>query len=267
MAWLRLDDQFDQHPKVELLTDREFRVHVRVLCYCARYKTEGAVPLSVFTAVRGLTLRVKDRFLALGLWDERDGNLFVHNFEKYNPRDPTKAARQARWRENRNAPVDTRVDGDVDTRVDAPVDGGVDGGVDTPHARARARVPSPTPLTPPNPPRPGGLDQEEQTRLDAWRTHAHQRADIREPEAYAQTMFVKGGWPNGTEPEHRFDVTTACRNWITGHGWDETYDEAMVVEELERLAHKAGDWEIPERATLLAEWQAEQQKRYPEVAA
>jgi len=139
MPWLRVDDLFADHPKVEILTDREFRVHVRVLCYCARYKTRGRIPAAIWTTIRGLTRTMGDRFVEVGLWDKDDQGLSVHDWEKYNPHDPTKAERQARWRANRNADVDTHVDGDVDTPRDADVDL---------RARARARGPSPTHLKP-----------------------------------------------------------------------------------------------------------------------
>ncbi len=99
MPWLRLDDKFTRNRKVAALSDREFRVHMRVLCYCAEFKTGGNLPLGVWSEVAGLTRAIGRKFVSLGLWDDEDGFLSVHDWHQYNPPDPTGAARQARYRE------------------------------------------------------------------------------------------------------------------------------------------------------------------------
>lgn len=99
MAWVRLDDRFPTHPKVAQLTDREFRVHVRVLCYCSAWGTEGLVPPAAFSEIRWLTKKMADRFVELRVWDlDEDGRFHVHDFKEYGPKDPTGADRQRRWR-------------------------------------------------------------------------------------------------------------------------------------------------------------------------
>lgn len=44
MPYLNLDDDFAQHPKVDVLSDGAFRLHVAALCYCAKNLTDGVVP-------------------------------------------------------------------------------------------------------------------------------------------------------------------------------------------------------------------------------
>ena len=152
MSWLRLDDKFAHHPKVAGLTDREFRVHIEAMLYCAEYATAGAIPSSALRLVKA-TPRVVQRLVDSGLWESNGSGLVVHHFSEYNPKDPSNAERQARWRRKRNDPVDMEVtDG---------VTGGVDGGVDPP-AQARARGPSPSPEVEPLTPRERGTNPRAQ---------------------------------------------------------------------------------------------------------
>jgi hypothetical protein len=121
MSWLRVDDGFAEHPKLEALTDRQFRLWAKLLGRCARYRTDGHVPAGILVGIR-----IKDsdiaRFKDLGLLDENGTGVVIHDWSDYNPKDPTKADRQARWR----AKQTSTGDGDVDTYVDALVDGLVD---------------------------------------------------------------------------------------------------------------------------------------------
>lgn len=44
MGWVRLDDGFAEHPKIDALTDGAFRLHVAALGHAARHLTDGIVP-------------------------------------------------------------------------------------------------------------------------------------------------------------------------------------------------------------------------------
>lgn len=44
MWWVRLDDDFPNHPKVVGLSDAAFRAYVQGLCYCSQYLTDGWLP-------------------------------------------------------------------------------------------------------------------------------------------------------------------------------------------------------------------------------
>lgn len=105
MAWLRLDDGFATHPKLAALSDQEFRVWMRVLCYCSRYD-DPTVDESLTGEVVGLTPARLQRFQTLGLLDQASEGVIVHDWTQYLPNERKTAARQARWRANRNGGVD-----------------------------------------------------------------------------------------------------------------------------------------------------------------
>jgi hypothetical protein len=72
VSWVRIDDRFPTHPKIAQLSDREFRVHVRVLCYTAMFRTEGVIPTAAFSEIPGLTPRLETGSSRLRLWDRDD---------------------------------------------------------------------------------------------------------------------------------------------------------------------------------------------------
>ena len=97
MSWLRIDDRFASHPKVAQLSDKEFRVWMRTLCYCACYQ-DPTVDHVALGEVPGLTRKVAMRFAELELLDTSDAGFEVHDWAMYAPKDATGAERQARWR-------------------------------------------------------------------------------------------------------------------------------------------------------------------------
>ena len=98
MGWVRLDDRFPDHPKVEAISDRAFRLHIRGLCYCSKYLTDGRVPRAV--AKRLGSLKSLGELMAAALWsDEKDG-YSIHDYLEYNP---SKAEADARSIARRNA--------------------------------------------------------------------------------------------------------------------------------------------------------------------
>jgi hypothetical protein len=119
VSWLRTDDQFTEHPKFEGWSEAECWQWFRVMNYCARYETEGRIPSDLRLLPRSVTRNLLKKAEFSRLCDRHeDGSLWVHNWEKYNPKDSTKAARQARWRANRNGRVDDDVDGGNRLHVD-----------------------------------------------------------------------------------------------------------------------------------------------------
>lgn len=155
MPWLRLDDRFTKHPKVLKLKRADRWTWLEILEYCAAYQTGGHVPDAIQDVVPHATPALIQTFVQARLLDDEQGGHHVHDWDVYNPKDPTKADRQARWRAKRREPVDTPVDTPVDDAVDAPVDKNetarVDAAVVAPRVAARAR-PVPVPITPsPNP--------------------------------------------------------------------------------------------------------------------
>jgi hypothetical protein len=129
VTWLKLDDNLDGHPKVLELSEVESWRWVRALLYCSRHETDGRVPAPV---LRGLKLKVA-RLLELGLLEERDGELFVHDFLKYNPSRAQLEGDRKRWREHKAA-----------KRSAANVHGGLHGGLPR-ESRGMSTVESPVP--------------------------------------------------------------------------------------------------------------------------
>lgn len=98
MAYLNIDDEFPDHPKVDALGDGAFRLHVAGLAYAARNLTDGAVPEQ---RVPRLTPAYKPAHLAelvrAGLWHRgghgcgtetcpagKAGELVVHDYLQWN---------------------------------------------------------------------------------------------------------------------------------------------------------------------------------------
>jgi hypothetical protein len=129
MPWVRFDDQFTIHRKVDGLSDAAFRLHTSAIFWSARNLTDGFVSREDLDGVSA-RVRTPDRFAAecviRGVWhlgDEEcpsekcpapvDGDGWViHDYWEFQPskvqvvRDRQAAARrQAKWRESRNPQV------------------------------------------------------------------------------------------------------------------------------------------------------------------
>jgi hypothetical protein len=132
VSYVRISDDFADHPKVRKLNTTAFAVHVWVLCHCGRHLTDGFVALEAlagcpWVSKRSALTRAIERLVGAGLWEQVDGGFRIHDYLTYNPDRPSvlekrrlAAERQARWRENkekqkqrsdasRNASTDGRV--------------------------------------------------------------------------------------------------------------------------------------------------------------
>lgn len=120
MPWVRFDDTFPVHRKVDGLSDTAFRLHVSAIFWCARNLTDGAVPeedLELVTARVRAPARFATELVRRGLWHEAghqcdsehcppaaDSGWVIHDYLEFQPskekvgrqRD-AKAERQARW--------------------------------------------------------------------------------------------------------------------------------------------------------------------------
>jgi hypothetical protein len=92
MAWVRLDDHADDHPKVRELDSASAWAWVRILLHCNRHRTRGFVSDRVLARLR-VTPRMRVRLTAPpdgyehGLLTEAAGGLHVHDFATYQPVD------------------------------------------------------------------------------------------------------------------------------------------------------------------------------------
>jgi hypothetical protein len=100
VTWLKLDDSFADHPKVDPLSDQAFRLHVAALCFCAHNLTDGRIPEGrPERLVRGFTAELVAELEDARLWLRKPDGWVVHDYLRYNP-----TAREAKTkREQRRA--------------------------------------------------------------------------------------------------------------------------------------------------------------------
>ena len=115
MTWLRIDDKFCKHEKIEHLSDRAFRLHVSALCLCADELTDGRISERALRQLAALvrmssSAKYVTELIAANLWSVHDrGGWKINDYLDYNP-SSTKvkedrarnARRQNEWR-GRNA--------------------------------------------------------------------------------------------------------------------------------------------------------------------
>jgi len=83
MGWVRLDDNFADHPKVIHLSDSAFRLYIESLCYANRQLTDGFIPNAVYTK---LSKNDDAQFLIeAGLWLEEPKGFRIRSYDEYQP--------------------------------------------------------------------------------------------------------------------------------------------------------------------------------------
>ena len=88
MAWLKLDDGFVEHPRIEKLGSRAFRLHVTALCQCARKLTDGHISdtdAKVARLLAGAGTRAISELEEAGLWERNGHGWVVRDYLDYNP--------------------------------------------------------------------------------------------------------------------------------------------------------------------------------------
>lgn len=85
MPWANFDDAYADHPKVMALSDGAFRLHTSGILYCARYLTDGVVPLPVAARLTpGYTPRHLTELVAADLWALGEGGYRIHDYLQWN---------------------------------------------------------------------------------------------------------------------------------------------------------------------------------------
>lgn len=90
MAWVKIDDQFPDHPKIAACGPLGMALQVAALCYSGRFLTDGFIPASV--APRLMNLEglanpedVIQRLVNAGVWIPVDGGFQIHDYLEYQP--------------------------------------------------------------------------------------------------------------------------------------------------------------------------------------
>lgn len=91
MPWVRIDEEFPDHPKVVGAGPLGIAMQVAGLCYCNRHLTDGFVPRSAarrLIDLDGLGVTPEDviaSLLAVRMWLRVDGGYQIHDYEHYQP--------------------------------------------------------------------------------------------------------------------------------------------------------------------------------------
>ncbi len=224
MAWLRLDDGYDTHPKLLSLPEQQRWRWTRVLLYCARYRTRGRITQEALTEV-GIDARLRGRLLELALLETADDVYTVNDWAVYNPVDPTSAERKRRFKE--------RHGNDEGTDEEREGNGERNAGNAATRAAARARpVPNPTPSTKPSTTPAANVDldaaphaaaadhdQEQDPRLErlrhaGWRSPKQQTAAAEDPDR--AIAWLKHAL---NDPTCHTPGALAWQNYASGADW------------------------------------------------
>lgn len=111
MAWVRIDDQFTEHPKLIEAGPLGVAMQMAGLCYANRNLTDGMLPAKAvarfmptvsFDPETGEQITWKDvanRLVQLGIWLEVEGGYMIHDYLKYQPSRSEVEAERAAARE------------------------------------------------------------------------------------------------------------------------------------------------------------------------
>ena len=107
LSWIRLDDNFPDHPKVITLSDKAFRTYISGLCYSSRYLTDGFLADPVVKRLDGVLSA--EELVGVGLWRKAENGWEIASYSEYQTsKEQVEAAkaknreRVAKWREKQN---------------------------------------------------------------------------------------------------------------------------------------------------------------------
>jgi len=123
MVWVRLDDQFPDHPKILAAGPVASWLYVCGLAYSARLLSDGFVPTAQIRKLADVPNPAKlvDTLVRVGLWEAVDGGYMIHDFLEYNPpSEKIRAEREAakeRMRKGRSENVRPNNEGTVNAET------------------------------------------------------------------------------------------------------------------------------------------------------
>lgn len=85
MSWVRLDDGFPEHPKVEKAGFKAAWLYVCGLAYSSRQLTDGIVPRERIGKLAGLPGErgLAEKLVEVGLWRPHDDGYEIHDYQKH----------------------------------------------------------------------------------------------------------------------------------------------------------------------------------------
>jgi hypothetical protein len=149
MVWVRLEDEFPDHPKVDAAGPLASWLFVTSLCYANKHLTNGFISESRVKRLADLDdpLAAAKRLVQVGLWEVAKGGYQIHDYHGYQPsaeevkreRDEN-AARVAGWRRRKREAEQAAAGKEVRNGVTEPSRNAV-----------RTGAPVPVPVNPVNP--------------------------------------------------------------------------------------------------------------------
>ncbi len=221
MPWVRLDDNYPEHPKVIGLSDAAFRLHTIALFYSARLLTDGLLPRTWLTGGRGRAVpKVTAELVAAGVWCVEGHDYRIHDYLSYQPTREAVLAKRDRKAEAGRLGGLTRVANELARLADAQADAS-----STRLGPASSTQVKPPPLpSPPFPKTPSASPLVRRRNLNAAYEHPRfdvpqvwhdKRVDALHDGEFGMSEFYKhldahleANPTEDTEP--RFD-------WLTGH--------------------------------------------------
>ena len=126
MSWIRLDDNFPDHPKVLTLSDKAFRTYISGLCYSSRYLTDGFLSDAVLTRLDGV--ESAEELEGMGLWRRAANGWEIASYAEYqSSKEQVEAAkaknreRVAKWRNKRHEEEDNAISNELVMTPHTPI--------------------------------------------------------------------------------------------------------------------------------------------------
>jgi len=166
MVWVKLDDQFPDHPKIAKAGPCAAWLHVCGIAYSNRHLTDGFIPLGVAhrltdfahyamtNGMEGYDLTCEmmaARLVDVALWDEVDGGYQIHDYHDFQPsKAEVEALRKARSEAGKlggKASAQARAEASVKQELDQSLEQSASNGSSKIEANFNP-VPVPKPLPP-----------------------------------------------------------------------------------------------------------------------
>ena len=99
MPWVKLDDQFADHPKIVACGPLASWLYVCGLAYCSRLLTDGFIPDGQVRKLADVDdpKELAAKLVEVNLWERCDGGYRIHDYHDYQPtREKAIATREAR---------------------------------------------------------------------------------------------------------------------------------------------------------------------------
>lgn len=87
MTWVRLDDQFPDHPKALACSAEALWLHISGLCWCARHLTDGHIPKNAvarLAVVKNPPARAAE-LVDAGIWIDEGSHFVIHDYLDFQP--------------------------------------------------------------------------------------------------------------------------------------------------------------------------------------